>query len=198
MNPLRYCLEYERGGSARWLSRLDLQVAWERALRRVSAPLAYTQGAQARVRFHFQDPLPLGVAVECERFWVDLVGSYPTATLADRLARTLPSGFSLRRVFLDPQGPRAEQVRRVEVVGADPPPPDAEERLGDLVTGRPENPPALTWHYEPTARTLSVLLRGNPPPSLRRALARLMGVEAWSPSWDVRCLQPRPEDEIHA
>ncbi|MDE2863103.1 MAG: TIGR03936 family radical SAM-associated protein, partial [Chloroflexota bacterium] len=53
-------LRFDKAGPARYLPHNDLITALVRALRRINAPLAYSQGFSPKPRLRFGPPLPVG------------------------------------------------------------------------------------------------------------------------------------------
>ncbi|MBC8330015.1 MAG: DUF2344 domain-containing protein [Planctomycetes bacterium] len=125
----RCCVEFSKGGAARFLSHLDLQAAVERALRRARLPLAFSQGFQPRPKLQFEEALPLGWRSDLERLWVDLRVPYPCREAAKRLARTLPDGVRLLRMYPAPGRPQPPVARSYRVRGVEFA-PEALEGLG--------------------------------------------------------------------
>lgn len=70
----RVRLSYARGEALRYVSHLDMQLVWERTLRRAGVPLAFSQGFNPRPRMHMACALPLGFLSRCELvdLWLDL------------------------------------------------------------------------------------------------------------------------------
>ncbi|MFQ5748158.1 MAG: TIGR03936 family radical SAM-associated protein, partial [Planctomycetota bacterium] len=101
----RYCVEFSKQGPARFLAHLDLQSAFERALRRARLPLAFSGGFHPHPHLVFEDALPLGWSSERERLWVDFRVPYPSRESAARLRRVLPPGLQLQRIFPWPGRP---------------------------------------------------------------------------------------------
>ncbi len=84
-----------RRGEPRFLSHLELQSAWIRALRRARAPLSYSQGFHAHPKINFASAAPVGE---------ESMGDYMDVTLKDivdpevfltRLQSVLPEGFAV-------------------------------------------------------------------------------------------------------
>lgn len=97
---MRVRLRYSRVGKVRWTSALDVARIWERALRRVGLPLAYTSGFSPRPKISFGLALPTGHESTAEFVDLDLDtsrldGSFTTSTLAPRLSAALPVGFDV-------------------------------------------------------------------------------------------------------
>lgn len=91
----RIRLRIGRSGEARFLSHLETQSMWVRALRRARAPLAYSKGFHAHPRIAFATAAPLGEEStgDYADLWLkDYV--HPQDLLA-RLGTTLPAGFQV-------------------------------------------------------------------------------------------------------
>lgn len=69
---MRVRLRFSKEGKVRWLSHRDLARIWERALRRVSLPVAYTEGFSPRPKLSFGLALPTGADSRAEYLDVDL------------------------------------------------------------------------------------------------------------------------------
>lgn len=95
----RVRIRFTKLGKVRWTSHRDVARMWERALRRVQAPLAYSQGFSPRPRISFGLALPTGHESLAEYLDVELadgeagaavVGDLPALT--GRLSAALPEG----------------------------------------------------------------------------------------------------------
>lgn len=79
----RVRLTYARRDALRYTSHLDMQLVWERTLRRAEVPLAYSQGFTPRPRLHLAAALPLGFLSRSEMvdFWLSFAESTPPPEL---------------------------------------------------------------------------------------------------------------------
>jgi radical SAM-linked protein len=70
---VRVRLTYARGEALRYVGNLDMQLVWERTLRRASIPMAFSKGFNPRPRMHLASALPLGFLSRCELvdLWLD-------------------------------------------------------------------------------------------------------------------------------
>ncbi len=96
----RLRIRFAKLGKIRWTSHRDTARMWERAFRRVSLPLAYTQGFSPRPRVSFGLALPTGYESVAEYLDVELASEYPpegadVAALSDRLSAALPLGVDV-------------------------------------------------------------------------------------------------------
>ena len=94
---MRVRFRFTKIGKVRWTSHRDMARMWERAFRRVSLPLAYTQGFSPRPRVSFGLALPTGAESDAEYLDVELD---PKVTELDqhlpaRLTPALPIGLDV-------------------------------------------------------------------------------------------------------
>jgi radical SAM family uncharacterized protein/radical SAM-linked protein len=88
----RFRVVFEKGIEMRFTSHLDLMRTWERALRRSSLPLGFTQGHHPHLKMSFGPPLSLGYRSRAEAFDLELTRP-PGVDLQERLNAALPSGL---------------------------------------------------------------------------------------------------------
>jgi radical SAM-linked protein len=69
----RIRVTYARTEQLRYTGHLDMQVVWERCLRRARLPLMYSQGFHPQPRINQACPLPLGMTSQMEitDFWLE-------------------------------------------------------------------------------------------------------------------------------
>ncbi|HEY4375560.1 MAG TPA: TIGR03936 family radical SAM-associated protein [Acidimicrobiales bacterium] len=133
-DPRRLRIMFTKTGKVRWTSHRDLARMWERAIRRVGLPVAYSEGFSPRPKLHFGLALSTGHESVAEYLDVDLM-SEPDADLATeiglldlpaRLTPALPVGIeALVAAEIDRRTPSLQQAVtsctwRVEVRGIDP------------------------------------------------------------------------------
>jgi radical SAM-linked protein len=91
---------YARRDALRYISHLEMQLVWERTLRRAGVPLAYSKGFTPHPRLHFASALPLGFLSRCEMadFWLELPGDAPPpdpALLRAQVQASAPPGLEI-------------------------------------------------------------------------------------------------------
>jgi radical SAM-linked protein len=91
----RLWLRIARVGKARFLSHLEAQTAWMRALRRADMPLAYSHGFHPRPLFAFSGALPVGEETVGDYLDLSLVERVDPASVPARLRGRLPEGFEV-------------------------------------------------------------------------------------------------------
>lgn len=72
--PFRVRVRYSKSGNLRFIGHLDTQRLFERALRRSTLPIRYTQGFSKHIRLNLASALPLGFIGRAEMldFWLDV------------------------------------------------------------------------------------------------------------------------------
>lgn len=91
--PLR--LQFCKRGPVRFISHRDVARAFERALRIVEAPVAFTEGFVPRPKVSFGLALPNGTESDAEYLDVELADETDPNDLASRLSGALPEGMAV-------------------------------------------------------------------------------------------------------
>ncbi len=91
-------LWYSKQGGAVYLSQLELQSIFERAMRRAALPLSFSQGFHPLPLISFARALPVGVASRCEWMCVHLREGWNAETTRRALGDKFPPGLELLRV----------------------------------------------------------------------------------------------------
>ena len=114
-------IAFTKTGTARYMSHLDLNRAFIRALARAGWALAYSEGFNPHPRLAFTMPLPLGVGSLAEFADVRVVDERAPEELAALLAAQLPAGLGLSRVYvpLAPLSAMAMADYEISLPGAD-------------------------------------------------------------------------------
>ena len=97
---MRLRFRFTKAGKVRWTSHRDVARMWERALRRVELPVAWTAGFSPRPRVAFGLALPTGHESDGEYLDVDLDAArldpeLDVAGLPSRLTPALPDGVDV-------------------------------------------------------------------------------------------------------
>lgn len=90
---------FEKVGSARFISHLDLMRLFQRAFKRAGLPLTHTQGFNPRPSVSIALPLSLGAESHCELLDFDLESPVPPEGIRDRLNAALIDGIRVREVY---------------------------------------------------------------------------------------------------
>ncbi|HEX6477035.1 MAG TPA: TIGR03936 family radical SAM-associated protein [Acidimicrobiales bacterium] len=127
---MRLRIRFAKTGKVRWTSHRDVARMWERALRRVRIPVAYTEGFSPRPRVSFGLALPTGHESVAEYLDVELAGPHDgrdeLSTLPVVLSEALPEGVDvITAAVLDGRVPSLQHdvtscTWEVEVVGVRP------------------------------------------------------------------------------
>jgi radical SAM-linked protein len=91
----RLRLRYAKRGRLRWTSHRDFARAFERALRRAEAPMAFSAGFSPHPKISYLGAAPTGVASEAEYVEIALARRVDPAALRVALDAALPPGLDL-------------------------------------------------------------------------------------------------------
>ena len=94
----RYRLCFSKEGLLKYISHLDLQRTFGRALRRAEIPVAYSQGFSPQPRLRFALPLALGIEGKNEYLDLDLHLSWKEKKIKTTLNAQLPAGLRIKDV----------------------------------------------------------------------------------------------------
>ena len=130
----RLRIVFSKGAEVKYISHLDVLRAWERALRRADAPLAFSQGFNPHVLLYFAAALPVGVTGSAEILDVMLESTVDPASLLMALSAVLPIGLSVTTAYIVPvdapnlagQITSAEYIAEIEALHT---PNDVQERI---------------------------------------------------------------------
>lgn len=90
---------FEKVGTARFISHLDLMRLFQRAFKRAGLPLTHTQGFNPRPSVSIALPLSLGAESHCELLDFDLESPVPLEDIRNRLNAALIDGIRVREVY---------------------------------------------------------------------------------------------------
>lgn len=90
---------FEKVGSVRFISHLDLMRLFQRAFKRAGLPLTHTQGFNPRPSVSIALPLSLGAESHCELLDFDLESPVPPEDIRNRLNAALIDGIRVREVY---------------------------------------------------------------------------------------------------
>ena len=91
----RLRVKFSRGEDLKFLSHLDLIRLWERAFRRASFDLAYSEGFTPHARISLAAPLQVGVTAQAELMDLWLAGWISPHTFMDSAQSQLPAALKL-------------------------------------------------------------------------------------------------------
>ena len=94
----RYRLVFAKKVQVKFISHLDLALAWERALRRAQIPLAYSQGFNPRPKIQFASGLPLGTIGSAEIMDIVVKVSINPEDALAQIGNALPVGIGLNSI----------------------------------------------------------------------------------------------------
>lgn len=92
---MKLLLRLEKGEKVKYISHLDMQRLFQRALRRAKLPCAYSQGFNPHMLVSFACALPVGVCSKAEYAEVVLERFVPPTECLARLNEVLPEGVRI-------------------------------------------------------------------------------------------------------
>lgn len=113
---MRMALEFQKSGAAKYISHLDLQRAFSRAIRRSGLPVALSKGFNPHFIVSFASALALGIESECECAEIALECGVSPDEFFEAMKRALPPGLEAKRaaVIRDGAPKLAASVREAE------------------------------------------------------------------------------------
>jgi radical SAM-linked protein len=113
MGQQRLRITFAKGTALKYISHLDLTLAWERTLRRAEVPLAYSQGYNPQAKMQLASGLPLGYTGIAEVMDVMLTESMPPQDFMARVSDNLPDGLTITTVEeVPPRSPSLQSMLR--------------------------------------------------------------------------------------
>ena len=122
---MRMALEFAKKDAAAFISHLDLQRAFSRAIRRSGMPVKLSEGFNPHYTVSFASALALGLPSECECVEMQLTKEVTPAEFLQAMSASLPPGLAAKRaVQLKDEAPKlmaalAEAEYIAELVDAD-------------------------------------------------------------------------------
>lgn len=122
---MRMALEFAKRDAAAFISHLDLQRAFSRAIRRSGLPVKLSEGFNPHYVVSFASALALGIPSECECVEMQLTRDVLPGEFLQSMNAALPPGLAARRaVRLKDEAPKLmaaldEAEYMAELIGAD-------------------------------------------------------------------------------
>ncbi|CAG0973778.1 hypothetical protein ARNL5_01904 [Anaerolineae bacterium] len=95
---MRVRITFSKQGALRYTGHLDLHRLWERAMRRASLPISYSQGFHPQPKISLAAALPLGFASLSEVLDVRLNEEIPVENISSRLKDNLPADIRILNI----------------------------------------------------------------------------------------------------
>lgn len=92
---MKLIIRYRKKGALRFISHLDVERFWRRAVRRARIPVAISSGFSPKEKIEMGYPLPVGCESEGEDLVLELLDPLPVPEAGERLAAVLPDGITL-------------------------------------------------------------------------------------------------------
>ncbi|CAB1082813.1 radical SAM protein [Alkalispirochaeta odontotermitis] len=98
------CVFYGKLDQAKYFGHLEMVNIFIRALKRAGIPLKFSQGFHPKPKISFDDPLPIGMESEQERFYMSVPGSVNPNSVPGLLNLHLPEGLRITGSQIAPPG----------------------------------------------------------------------------------------------
>ena len=129
-------LDYTKTGNAKYISHLDMNRVFVRAVRRADIPIWFTEGFNPRPYFKYCQTLPLGVESLCESLDLRLTDdNFSNSELKERLNKVMPEGISILRVHEPKMKPQEIYAAVYEIYYETNEPEAAAERIKNVLEG---------------------------------------------------------------
>ncbi len=96
---MKVIIRYRKKEALRFISHLDTERFWRRAVRRARIRVAVSAGFSVKEKIEMGYPLPVGCESEGEDLALELLDPLPVSEAAERLAAVLPEGITLVSVL---------------------------------------------------------------------------------------------------
>lgn len=106
-------VDYTKRDQARYFGHLELVNIFHRALKRAGIAVRFSEGFHPKPKIAFNDPLPVGIESEQERFTVSVPDDIRPRRVMDQLNKHLPAGLQVNACQLDFSKPQANRQRRI-------------------------------------------------------------------------------------
>jgi len=93
VNFKKICVFYAKRNQAKFFGHLEMVNIFLRALKRAGLPVKYSQGFHPKPKISFDDPLPIGIESEQERFILSVPDSVEPESITRLLNSHLPEGL---------------------------------------------------------------------------------------------------------
>ena len=101
---MKLAIQYARDGAAKYISHLDMQRAFARAIRRADIDAQYSQGFNPHIVMSFASPLSVGYATQADYLEVGVQEGVRPGAAMDALNAALPRDIRVRDAFFLPEG----------------------------------------------------------------------------------------------
>ncbi len=109
----RLRITFAKKTAVKYISHLDLMLAWERALRRAGIPLAYSQGFNPRPKIQAASGLPLGTTGSAEILDIITIQPVPLIEAMRKIGPALPAGITIHTIEeIPPKAPTLQNLLR--------------------------------------------------------------------------------------
>ena len=95
-----YRIKFEKVGLSKYISHLDLNRLFMRAINRADINIAYSEGFNPHQKITFASTLSLGVESYCEFVDIKCNSEQPIDNIFSRLSKYMPEGINIKEVYI--------------------------------------------------------------------------------------------------
>ena len=95
-----YRIKFEKTGLAKYISHLDLNRLFMRAINRAEINIAYSEGFNPRQKITFASTLSLGITSYCELVDINTEGEETAENIFDYLSEAMPDNINIKEVYI--------------------------------------------------------------------------------------------------
>ncbi len=104
---------YTKRDQARFFGHLELVNIFQRALKRAGIAVRFSEGFHPKPKISFDDPLPVGIESQQERFVISVPDTRDPRKITDALNAHLPAGLKINDCRLTPPKSAQSRQRRI-------------------------------------------------------------------------------------
>ena len=104
---------YTKRDQARFFGHLELVNIFQRALKRAGIAVRFSEGFHPKPKISFDDPLPVGIESQQERFVISVPDTIDPRKIKDALNAHLPAGLKINDCRLTPPKSAQSRQRRI-------------------------------------------------------------------------------------
>jgi radical SAM-linked protein len=108
----KFIVFYTKRAQARYFGHLEMVNIFQRALKRAGIVVRFSEGFHPKPKISFDDPLPVGIESQQERFTLSVPDDLRPRQVKDLLNAHLPAGLSITDCLLAPGKSPRDQHRR--------------------------------------------------------------------------------------
>jgi radical SAM family uncharacterized protein/radical SAM-linked protein len=110
---IMYLITYTKIDQAKYFGHLEMVNLILRAIRRAGIPVVYSEGFHPKPRVSFDDPIPLGIESDAEKFTIRVTDSMRPSDMISSLNQYLPTGIRVNDCIISSKKIHAEKKSEI-------------------------------------------------------------------------------------